>query len=94
MKTLDSFDFDRPIGKSQYDWDTILDGQIRVLEAGEDFTCKPATIKTQARSVAKSRGMAVRTGSTKEGDVVIQAFSPDAEQRPELTGKAKSSRRR
>ena len=98
MKTINNFEFGaQRVGKSTYDWDTILDGEIRVLEAGKDFTCKPANIKTQARTVAKKRGLRVRTGSTENGDVVIQAFSPDAEVPTEPTvptSKAKKSRQR
>ena len=87
MKTLNEFEFGtQQIGKSTYDWDTILNGEIHVLEAGKDFTCKPANMKTQARMVAKKRGLRVRTGSTEEG-VVIQAFSISTEDTTQVSTK-------
>lgn len=75
MKTLDSFDFGRTtsVARSQYDWDTILDGKIHSLTPGSDFDCKPVTMKTRVRAVAKKMGLGVRVATTKEGDIVIQA---------------------
>ena len=77
MKTLESFDFGRSSDRGTYDWDTILNGKINVLEAGKDFTCKPATIKMRARAVAKKKGLRVQVTSDKDGNVVIRAYKPE-----------------
>lgn len=74
MKTLASFEFARSAARSTYDWDTILNGSINVLEVGKDFTCKAATVKMRARAVAKKAGMKVRLSSDKDGNVIIQAY--------------------
>ena len=79
MKTLESFDFGRQSSRGTYDWDTILDGEIHVLETGKDFSCKPVTIKTRARAVAKKMNLSVRTGTDKNGNVVIQSYEPSAD---------------
>lgn len=77
MKTLEKFDFGRQVNrKSSYDWAGMLDGQIHVLEAGKDFSCKAITLKSRARAVAKKMGLSVRTGTTEAGDVVIQSYEP------------------
>ena len=79
MKTLESFDFGRSnVDRSTYDWDTILDGNINVLEKGKDFTSKPGTFKMRARQVAKKLGLKVNTASDKDGNIIIQAYKPDA----------------
>lgn len=78
MKTLESFDFGRSSDRSTYDWNAILNGSINVLTPGEDFTCKAATLKMRARAVAKKKGLKVQVTSTKEGDVVIRAYKPEA----------------
>ena len=77
MKTLESFEFTRAATKSTYDWAAILDGKVHVMEAGKDFTCKAQTLKMQTRKIAKKMGLAVKTASTKDGDVVIQSYTPD-----------------
>lgn len=77
MKTLESFEFTRAVTKSTYDWSAILDGRVHVMEAGKDFSCKAQTLKMQARKIAKKMGLAVKTASTKDGDVVIQSYTPD-----------------
>lgn len=50
----------RPPGRPQvYDWDTLLDGKEHRLSRGVSFTCTPASLKTQAYSAAKRRGVRV-----------------------------------
>lgn len=80
MKTLESFDFGRSVDRSTYDWDSILNGEVNVLEAGKDFTCKAGTLKMRARAVAKKLGKKIRTGKDKDGNVVVQAYKPDADE--------------
>ena len=91
MKTLESFDFGRSVDRSTYDWDTILNGNVNVLEAGKDFTSKPQTLKMRARQVAKKLGLKVNTASDKEGNVIIQAYKPDASEL-EMDSKRKEAR--
>ena len=91
MKTLESFDFGRSVDRSTYDWDTILNGNVNVLEAGKDFTSKPGTLKMRARTVAKKLGLKVNTASDKEGNVIIQAYKPDANE-VEMDKKRKEAR--
>ena len=86
MKTLESFDFGSRSSSrsSSYDWDAMLDGKVHVLEAGKDFTCKPATMKTRLRAVAKKKGLeGVRVAwyDKVKGDLVVQALvkAPEAE---------------
>ena len=58
-----------------YPWADILDGGIHQLIAGEDFTAKPQTFISIARSQAKRKGGRIRTRTLTEGDqvgVVIQ----------------------
>jgi len=92
MKTLDSFDFGSSVGRSSYDWDTILNGDINVLEAGVDFDCKPGTVKQRARTVAAKMGLKVRASNDKDGNIVIQSYEmTDAEKKFEAA-KAKSKK--
>lgn len=92
MKTLESFDFGRSnVDRSTYDWDTILDGNINVLEKGKDFTSKPGTFKMRARQVAKKLGLKVNTASDKEGNIIVQAYKPDADEL-EMDKKRKEAR--
>lgn len=95
MKTLDEFDFGTQTRRSQYDWDEILNGEINVLEAGKDFECKPITIKSRARVVAKERGLACRVRETKNGDVVVQSYEPDESEKEfdEATKKEKPEKK-
>lgn len=81
MKTLDSFEFGAQVGRSSYDWDKILSGDIVVLVEGDDYDCKPQTLKQRARQVAAKMGKKVRTGSDKEGNIVIQAYDMTAEEK-------------
>lgn len=83
MKTLESFEFARSAARSTYDWDTILNGNINVLEAGKDFTCKAGTLKMRARAVAKKNGLKVKLSSDKDGNVILKAYKEGAENKAE-----------
>jgi hypothetical protein len=74
MKVLKSFEFKtRSIGEKEYDWDTLLDGEIRQLEAGVDYTAKNQTLRMMAAKQAQKRGMRVKVNAV-EGGLVLQAF--------------------
>lgn len=80
MKTLETFDFGSAgVSRASYDWDTILDGNVHVMVKGEDFDCKPITLKSRARAVAQNMGVKVRTASDEDGNVVIQSYEAGAE---------------
>ena len=67
----------------RHDWETFLDGQIRRLEGGVDFKCRPQSFQTLAMSAAKRRGLKVRvTVTSDKKDVIIQGF-PDEKPEPE-----------
>lgn len=92
MKTLDSFEFGAQVGRSSYDWDQILSGDIVVLVEGDDYDCKPQTLKQRARQVAAKMGKKVRSGSDKEGNIVIQAYDMTAEEKA-FAAKANASKK-
>lgn len=56
-----------------YPWDEWLDGQVRVLEAGKDFTCKPDSIRNAFYGAAAARGLGSRTKTLPSGDVRVVA---------------------
>lgn len=58
--------------KSKYDWNEILDGQIRQLEQGVDYDCRTENMVMQIRSAAKRKGVKVRV-QKQPGCVVVQA---------------------
>lgn len=65
-----------------YPYDEWLDGQIRQLEVGEDFTAKPTSVITSVRSQAEKRGMKLRSrfahdDKGKVNAIIIQAFTPE-----------------
>jgi hypothetical protein len=73
MKTLKNFDFPTSgAAKATYDWDLLLDGKVRQLDEGLDYTCKSATLITLARATAKKRGLTLKAAKV-EGGVVLQA---------------------
>lgn len=68
-KIIDEYPF--RARSAAYPWDEWLDGQIRVLEPGKHFTCKPASLVLSAYKAARSRGLKV-SASIDNGNVVIQ----------------------
>lgn len=77
MQVLKSFEFKSSGStiKAVYEWDTILDGNIRKLEEGKDFKCKPQTFRMMAGKVARKRKLGVRVNKV-DGGLVVQAFTP------------------
>ena len=58
MRQLDTF----PVaGTRRYPWDELLDGSTWQLVQGEDFTCRPQTLISNARAQARRRGGSLRT---------------------------------
>jgi hypothetical protein len=54
--------FPEPTGRSQrhYPWDTWFDGQIWQLEQGTDFPGNTRSFMSNARNVARGRGLTLR----------------------------------
>lgn len=79
MRTIDALP-GKSGRKPVYDWDTLLDGQARVLVEGEDFTSKVESFTARAAQVARDRGLSFsyRTEGEglSEGEVAIQAIQP------------------
>ena len=84
MKTLKKYEFQAfGAGRSDYDWDAILNGSTNQLTQGEDYTCKTVTFATLARSAARKRGMILQTGKPAEGEpegIVVKASPANEEQ--------------
>jgi len=62
-------------GKARYPWSEWLDGDPWELTKGEDFQCKPSTLRANAQTQAKKRNGRVRTAQATENGrqtVVLQ----------------------
>ena len=58
MEILEKYEFGGRRGREKtYDYDTLLDGKIRRLVKGTDFTAKPESVKTTLATEAKKRGL-------------------------------------
>jgi hypothetical protein len=80
MKVLKSFQFKTGVGKGgTYDWETLLDGKIRQMTEGEDYACKPQTVRMMAMKQGRKRGKVVHINKV-EGGLVIQAEDASADQ--------------
>src|SRR5262245_56358732 len=90
MEILSEFEFTAPAGHSEYDWETLMDGSIRKLNEGTDFTCKLATFATLARKAALKRKLTLRTSKV-DGGIVIQAIPMTAEEKARLAEKEKAA---
>lgn len=78
-KVLKQFEFKAStVGHSQYDWDTLLNGQIYHLEQGEgkDFECKPDTMTMLIRKNARKKGVGVKVTKVENDGIVMQATGP------------------
>ena len=72
-RIIENFDFS--IGRrSKYDWDTFFDGNIHLLEQGEDFDCSTASFRTQAYNAARSRQGRLLT-SIQDDKTIVMMFS-------------------
>jgi hypothetical protein len=68
-EVLDTFDFSG--GSSRYNWDELLDGQIRRLVHGTDFEVKASSVVATARKQAAKRGKDLNIRTDGE-NVVLQ----------------------
>lgn len=70
-EVLNDYDFSSA-GTGRYNWDELLDGQIRKMVGGEDFKVKTTSFITSAKKAANKRnkGLNIRTDGS---DVVLQA---------------------
>ena len=68
---------------SQYDWDTLLNGEQYDLKHGEHFDCKVATFSTLARSAASKRYKKLSVGIIDETTVAIKATDMTEAERAE-----------
>lgn len=79
-QAIESFTFS---GGSSYDIKTWFNGKVWGLVEGEDFTCKPASLRSQLVNAARKRNLSLRTSTIKtEGGnlmIVVQAKPKDAE---------------
>jgi hypothetical protein len=69
-----------PEGSSsrKYPWESWLDGQTRILIAGQDFEGSPYSVREGAYKYAKRKGIRVRTAILAADRLVLQAF-PESE---------------
>ena len=79
MEKLKAFEFASPAAKPQYDWDTLLNGDIYKLKAGTDYKCSETTIRMMALANGRKRGVYVKTAKV-DGGVVIQQVGPASEE--------------
>ncbi len=68
--------------KGKYPWDEWLDGQVRLLRKGEQYSTETATMRAVASSAAKKAGKRLRSKVMTDEDgceaLVIQAEELDA----------------
>ena len=79
-KILDKFPVQSRRGK--YPWEEWLDGQVRLLRKGEQYTTSTETMRAVASNAAKKAGKRLRSKVTKDDDgceaLIIQAQGPEA----------------
>lgn len=67
--------------KAIYPYDEWLDGKIRQLEPGIDYTAKPQSLVALIRQTAEARGLKLRSRFVVENKeitgVVVQAFTSE-----------------
>lgn len=63
-------------GRPKYPWDKWFDGSIWELKRGKDFDCKATSLRVMAVGMATDRNLTVKTRTTDENTVYIQAVKP------------------
>ena len=92
MKVLKTFEFPDNARSSKHDWQTIMDGTIRELTQGVDFSGKAKWFKVQCRLQAKKKGLKVRVHAD-DTKVVVQFYDPNAQQQePQQQAPAKAKK--
>lgn len=76
-KVIKGFEFKSFGGRSEYDWDTLLDGKVRHVTG---YECKDASFALMARNQGKRRNRTVQIGKHPEGGIVLQAKPASQEQ--------------
>jgi hypothetical protein len=56
----------------KYPWDDWLDGQVRELEAGKDFSVSIPVLRAQVSQAARRRNVKTRTSQLKNGNLLLQ----------------------
>lgn len=74
----------RGVRTSQYPWDEWFDGSVWKLTEGEDFTCKPESLRSSATAAAAAQGLALKTSVDPDDNAVIL----------QMTGKADPNKKR
>lgn len=87
-KVVEGFTIERKSREATYNWDELLDGQIRELKSGTDFKAKPASFRNMAHGVAKKRGGSIES-RIDEGRGVIQLRYVNKPPRKRTAKKAK-----
>ena len=72
MKILDELPKPNSGRKEMFDWDTLFDGQVRLLEKGVDFESKTTTMSSIIYLAAKRRNVQVSIRVI-DDDIALQA---------------------
>jgi hypothetical protein len=81
MKVLKSHEFTRAsVGNRVHDWDTLMDGQIRQLEADDLGNATVKTFRMMAYKQGIARQKQVKIEATEDGGVIVQALTMTKEQ--------------
>ncbi|MBC40913.1 MAG: hypothetical protein CML19_01585 [Pusillimonas sp.] len=73
MKVLNDMPRMNRTGREErYPWSLWLDGKIRLLEAGKDFSVEPRSMRANAYAAARRHGVDI-TVRTVGDDIAIQA---------------------
>ena len=72
MKILDELPKPNSGQKEMFDWDTLFDGQVRLLEKGVDFESKTTSMRSIIYLAAKRRNVQV-SSRVIDDDIALQA---------------------
>jgi len=72
MKILDELPKPNSGRKEMFDWDTLFDGQVRLLEKGVDFESKTTSMRSIIYLAAKRRNVQVSIRVI-DDDIALQA---------------------
>ena len=72
MKILDELPKPNSGRKEMFDWDTLFDGQVRLLEKGVDFESKTTLMRSIIYLAAKRRNVQVSIRVI-DDDIALQA---------------------
>lgn len=72
MEVVENYKFPKQKNPPKYDWDAILDGQVRRLKHGVDFSCNPTSMRVLLYTKATVRGGKMRIHMEPNGSMVVQ----------------------